>query len=76
MTETVVSSGIEPHLDEELLAEAMRGTGTSTRHETINVVLREFVEERRARRRAALDRLRRMSDEGVFDYSALDEADR
>jgi Arc/MetJ family transcription regulator len=69
-------SNVEPEVDEELLAEAMRGLGTSSRNETLNAVLQQFVEAKRARRREALENLQRMADEGVFDFSRLDELDR
>jgi Arc/MetJ family transcription regulator len=76
MTETIVHKGSESEIDEDLLAEAQRGLGTSSRNETVNAALREYVMQKRARRREALAELRRMSDEGVFDYSRLDELDR
>jgi len=78
MTETVIkadaetAAGEEPAIDEELLEEAQRHLGTSSRNEAINAALREFVDQQRARRRAALQDLRRMSDEGAFKYDALD----
>lgn len=59
---------LEPEIDEELLAEAQRGLSTSSRNETINAALRHYIEEKRERRLAALNRLRRMSDDGLFDY--------
>lgn len=76
MTETVTKPDAEPELDEELLAEAQRHLGGSFRNEALNAALRQFVDEQRARRRQALAELRRMSDEGLFDYTALEEADR
>jgi Arc/MetJ family transcription regulator len=76
MTETVVHKGSEPELDEDLLAEAQRGLGTTSQNETLNAVLWEYVVAKRERRLAALNRLRQMSDEGLFNYGALDEADR
>lgn len=65
----------EQSIDEELLEEAMRGTGVP-RNETINILVRAYVMEKRKLRREALEELRRMSDEGLFDYSRLDEIDR
>ena len=76
MTETLTERRIEPEIDEELLAEAQRGLGTSSRNETINALLEQYVEEKRERRREGLAELRKMSDEGLFDYDALDEVDR
>lgn len=58
-------------IDEELLEEAMRGTGTPLRNTTINAALEEYVLSRRQRRREALENLQRMSEEGAFDHSAL-----
>jgi hypothetical protein len=68
-------AGPEPELDEEILAEVMRGLGTSLRNEAINTALQAYAETKRKDRRQAREELRRMSDEGAFDYSALDEVD-
>ena len=76
MTDTTLKADAEPEIDEELLAEAMRGTGTTSRNETLNIALREYVMAKRAIRRQALENVRRMSDEGAFDWDALDEADK
>lgn len=76
VTEIAAKNDSEPDVDEELLAEAMRGVGTSSRNETLNAALRYYVETKRARRRHALEDLQRMADEGVFDFSRLDELDR
>jgi Arc/MetJ family transcription regulator len=76
MTETVIKQDSGPEIDGELLEEAQRQIGAAWPNEAINEALRELVEDRRARRRQAGEDLRRMSDEGLFDYGALDEADR
>jgi Arc/MetJ family transcription regulator len=76
VTDTAIKKDFEPEIDEELLTEAQRQLGLSSRNEAINAGLLRVVTEERARRRQALERLQRMSDEGLFDYSALDEADR
>lgn len=76
MTKTAVKPDAEPEIDEELLAEAQRQLGLTSRNQALNAALRRLVEEERARRRQALERVQRMSDEGLFDYSALDEADQ
>lgn len=76
MTQTMAEKNVEPEIDEELLSEVMRGAGTNLRNAAINEALREYAEAKRERRRAALEELRRMSDEGVFDYDALDEVDK
>ncbi|MFF5227578.1 type II toxin-antitoxin system VapB family antitoxin [Dactylosporangium sp. NPDC000521] len=81
MTETVIKAATEAAaeedvaIDEELLEEAQRHLGTSSRNEAINAALREFVDQQRARRRRALENLQRMADEGVFDDSRLSEVD-
>lgn len=81
MTETVIKAGAEtaagdePAIDEELLEEAQRHLGASSRNEAINAALREYVDQQRARRRRALENLQRMADEGVFDDSRLSEVD-
>ncbi|MDQ7907901.1 type II toxin-antitoxin system VapB family antitoxin [Phytohabitans sp. ZYX-F-186] len=76
MTDTSLEKDTEPELDEELLAEAMRGTGTMSRNETLNIVLREYVMAKRHVRRKALEEIRRMSAEGAFDWDAIEEADK
>jgi Arc/MetJ family transcription regulator len=73
---TVTKADTEPEVDEELLAEAMRQLGLSSRNETLNAGLRRVIEQERTRRRRARENLRRMSEEGVFDYDALAEVDR
>jgi Arc/MetJ family transcription regulator len=76
MTDTVINKDAEPELDEELLAEAQRHLGLSSRNAVLNAGLWRVVQEERARRRRGLERLQQMSDEGLFDYAALDEAER
>jgi Arc/MetJ family transcription regulator len=73
---TSIRGNAEPDIDAELLAEAQRQLGLPSVNETINVVLRRVVEDERARRRRSLERLQQMSDEGLFDFGAVDEADR
>jgi Arc/MetJ family transcription regulator len=75
MPETTTKQDSEPAVDEELLAEAMRGAATSSRNEALNAALRQYVEAKRAQRRQALADVRRMSDEGLFDYDAINEVD-
>ncbi len=76
MTETVIKKETEPEIDEDLLAEVQRHLGVADPADAINLALRELVQDRRARRRRGLERLQQMSDEGLFNYAALDEADR
>jgi Arc/MetJ family transcription regulator len=75
MTDTVVQQQTEPEIDDELLEEAQRQLGDVSRNAAINEGLKVLVEQRRARRRRALERLQRMSAEGVFDYSRLEDND-
>jgi hypothetical protein len=76
MTDTVIKTDAEPQVDPELLEEAQRQTDAASPNEAINIALRELVEDRRARRRRALEELQRMAEEGGFDWDAIDEADR
>ncbi len=76
MTEMATTKDSAAGVDEELLAEAQRHLGGASETEAINAALREYVESWRARRRHALERLQQMSDEGLFDFSALDELDK
>ncbi|GGM60354.1 type II toxin-antitoxin system VapB family antitoxin [Dactylosporangium sucinum] len=66
----------EPPIDEELLAEAGRGLGTTSRNEIINGALREYVERKRTQRSEALERVQELADEGAFDFDRIDEVDQ
>ncbi|WP_238012237.1 type II toxin-antitoxin system VapB family antitoxin [Dactylosporangium sp. AC04546] len=66
----------ETPIDEELLAEAGRGLGTTSRNEILNGVLRDYVERKRQQRREALERVRKLADEGAFDFDRIDEVDQ
>jgi Arc/MetJ family transcription regulator len=63
-------------VDEELLAEASTALGTSTKKDTVNEALRQAVAVSRERRRRALESLRKIADEGGFDFDRLAELDR
>jgi Arc/MetJ family transcription regulator len=63
-------------VDEDLLAEASTALGTSTKKDTVNEALRQAVEVSRERRRRALESLRRIADEGGFDFDRLPELDQ
>jgi Arc/MetJ family transcription regulator len=63
-------------LDEDLLQEAMVALGTSTKKDTVHAALSRVVEESRARRGAALERLSQLFDEGVFNLDLLEELDK
>jgi Arc/MetJ family transcription regulator len=75
MTITSVRPIADPAVDEELLVEAQRQIGASSPNAAIDEALRRLVEEERAKRQAALDELRRMHDEGLFDFRLLDAAE-
>jgi Arc/MetJ family transcription regulator len=62
-------------VDEELLAEATVALGTSTKKDTVNEALRQAVETSRERRRRGLATLRRIADEGGFDFDKIAELD-
>jgi Arc/MetJ family transcription regulator len=63
-------------VDENLLAEASTALGTSTKKDTVNEALRQAVAVSRERRRQALESLRRIADEGGFDFDRLPELDQ
>jgi Arc/MetJ family transcription regulator len=63
-------------VDEDLLAEATTALGTSTKKDTVNEALRQAVEASRERRRRGLAALRRIADEGGFDFDHLAELDQ
>lgn len=63
-------------VDEELLAEATTALGMSTKKDTVNEALRQAVETSRERRRRGLVELRRIADEGGFDFDRLAELDQ
>jgi Arc/MetJ family transcription regulator len=75
MTETVAQEVTESQIDPELLEEAQRQLGDVSPNEAINEALCRLVQQERLKRREALETLRRMSDEGLFDYSVLDQED-
>ncbi|MGI5182077.1 hypothetical protein ACQEVZ_37875 [Dactylosporangium sp. CA-152071] len=76
MTEIAVNKLSDPGIDQDLLAEAQRHLGGASEVDAMNAALLQYVEGWRERRRSALKRLQQMSDEGLFDYSALDEIDK
>ena len=75
MTDTVIKPDSEPEVDEDLLVEAQRQIAASSRNAAINEALRRLVEDERAKRRAARERLQQMDDQGLLDYSQLDAAE-
>jgi Arc/MetJ family transcription regulator len=75
VTHTVIKPDSEPELDEDLLVEAQRQIAVSSRNAAINEALRRLVEDERAKRRAARERLQQMDDQGLLDYSQLDAAE-
>ena len=63
-------------LNAELLAEALRQVSASSAEEVIDEALWRLVDAERAKRRAALDALRKMVDDGEVTFPEHDEADR
>jgi hypothetical protein len=63
-------------IDADLLLEAQNHLGGASPNATLNEALRLLVETKRATRREALERLRKRSDEGLFNYDALDVVDQ
>jgi Arc/MetJ family transcription regulator len=70
MTDVVTKPDSEK-IDEGLLVEAQRQIAVASPNVAINEALRRLVEEERAKRRAARERLQQMDDERLFDYSQL-----
>ena len=62
-------------VDDDLLEEATAALGTSTKKDTVNEALRLAVETIRGRRRQGLESLRRIAQEGGFDFDRLAELD-
>jgi Arc/MetJ family transcription regulator len=56
-------------VDDDLVADAARALGTSTKKDTVNTALREVLETRR--RALALIRLRAAAEDGAFDSEYL-----
>jgi Arc/MetJ family transcription regulator len=54
-------------LDDDLLADVARALGTRTKKDTVNIALREVLENRR--RAVALTRLREATADGAFDLA-------
>ncbi|MEU8236577.1 type II toxin-antitoxin system VapB family antitoxin [Actinoplanes sp. NPDC048967] len=75
LTDLATSPITEEEIDAELLAEAQRQISAPSLNAAINEALRRLVLEERGKRRAAMERLQRMHDEGLFDYSQLDAAE-
>ena len=63
-------------VDDDLLDEATAALGTSTKKDTVNEALRLAVDTIRERRRQGLASLRRIAEEGGFDFERLPELDR
>jgi Arc/MetJ family transcription regulator len=75
MTDVITRPDSE-EIDEELLIEAQRQLEVSSPNAAINEALRRVVEAERARRRQALERTQQMADDGLLDFSKLDDLDR
>ncbi|WP_157752023.1 type II toxin-antitoxin system VapB family antitoxin [Actinoplanes derwentensis] len=71
----VETTGTPPPIDPELLEEAQRQIQAGSSNEAINEALRRMVLEERDKRRAAMESLWKMNEEGRFDYSHFEAAD-
>ena len=74
MTDVVARPEAEA-VDEKLLAEARRQLPTLSSSDLLNDGLRRIVEDEREKRRSARERLHKMHDDGLLDYSALEAAE-
>lgn len=63
-------------IDDDLLAEAAIALGTGTKKDTVTQALQHTVDEARARRERALERLQQLADEGAFNFDLLPELDK
>ena len=63
-------------IDDDLLAEAAIAFGTTTKKDTVTQALQRGVDEARARRERALERLEQLADEGAFNFDLLPELDK
>lgn len=72
LTDLATRPATEPAIDQELLAEAQRHISARSPNAAINEALQRLVDSERAKRRAAMERLHQMHDEGAFDYSRVD----
>lgn len=68
----VAISATQIDLDEEALGDAMRLMGTTTKKETVNAALREYVN--RVKRLQAAERLAERGASGEFDQAAAAHA--
>jgi Arc/MetJ family transcription regulator len=66
---------IELGVDAELLLEAQRQIGAASPDAAVDEALRRLVDLEREKRRAALEKLQQMHDEGRFDFDELDAAE-
>jgi Arc/MetJ family transcription regulator len=64
----VIMSNTQIDLDDEALAAAMKLMGTTTKKDTVNLALRDYVE--RVRRLEAFERLAERGARGEFDQAA------
>ena len=75
MTETTTKTTVEAEYDEDLLEEARRHLGGTSRSEVLNTALRRFVEDEREKRRHARDQVRKMVEDGELDFRPLESVD-
>jgi Arc/MetJ family transcription regulator len=62
-------------LDDDLLAEATRALGTTTKKDTVTAALVKVVEQEREKRLRAYDALLAAADNGAFNFDRLAELD-
>lgn len=63
-------------IDDDLLAEAARAFGTSTKKDTVTQALRHAVDDARAERRGARLELEQIADEGGFHFERYEDLDK
>jgi len=63
-------------VDGELLLEARRQISAESIDAAVREALRRLVDEERAKRRAALERLHQMYEDGLFDFGPDDQGGR
>ena len=67
---------VELTIDAELLLEAVRQISAKSPDAAVNEALRRLVDEERAKRDVARERLQQMYDDGELDFRPLDELDQ
>lgn len=63
-------------IDDDLLSEAARALGTTTKKDTVAQALQHTIDEARAGRRAARLELEQIADEGGFHFDRYEDLDK